>query len=216
MGCWGNERTTEDGEEDEDERDRETDEYEYENEYGSESCMQNESEQVMWRGEWIMAVKRGRWEYAKRARSITGIVGMVPVTDEGRLVLVEQYRPAVNANVIELPAGLVGDEAARAREPLEDAARRELTEETGYEAGRMEMLADVVPSAGISGESMVLYLASGLRKVGPGGGDEHEDITVHEVPLAEVEAFCKARQREGAAIDAKVYAGLYFCTRRGM
>lgn len=175
--------------------------------------MQNQPEVVMWKGDWIMAVKRGRWEYARRAKNIVGIVGMVPLTDEGKLVLVEQYRPAVNARVIELPAGLVGDEAAREQEPLEDAARRELIEETGYEAERMEMLVDAVPSAGISGESMVLYLASGLRKVGPGGGDEHEDITVHEVPLAEVESFCQARQREGTAIDVKVYAGLYFCMR---
>jgi len=175
----------------------------------SERLVAADEEQVVWRGEWIAAVTRGKWEYVRR-RNVTGIVGMVAVTDEGKLLLVEQHRAAVGGPVVELPAGLVGDEPGRQGEPLEAAARRELIEETGYEAARMERLVEAAPSAGLSGESITLFRAAELRKVGPGGGDDSEDITVHEVPLGEVEAFCDARRRAGAVIDAKIYAGLYF------
>ena len=60
---------------------------------------------VVWEGNYIRAVVRGRWEFAER-KNITGIVGMIPITDDGRLVLVEQFRPALDSRVIELPAGL--------------------------------------------------------------------------------------------------------------
>ena len=69
------------------------------------------------------------WESVERV-NCSGIVGMVPLTDDGDVILIKQFRPPVNGYVIELPAGLcdIG-------ETLEDAARRELIEETGYARG---------------------------------------------------------------------------------
>src|SRR5688572_20554979 len=102
-------------------------------------------------GKRVRLVRRADWEYVTRKKA-SGIVAILAVTDDGKLVLVEQYRPPVAKSVIELPAGLVGDEAGHEQEALSDAARRELLEETGYEAAAMEFLAEGAPSAGITDE----------------------------------------------------------------
>ena len=166
----------------------------------------------MWEGHYIRAVVCGRWEYVQR-KNITGIVGMIPVTDDGKLLLVSQPRPAVGKIVIELPAGLVGDIEAMRDEPMETAAARELVEETGYRPGKMELVCSGVASAGISSEEMTFFMATELEKVGPGGGDETESIVVHEVPLDEVPAFLDDCRANGMLIDLKIYAGLHFCAR---
>lgn len=137
----------------------------------------------------------------------SGVVVIVAVTDEGRLVLTEQYRIPVERSVIELPAGLAGD--GEAGETLIAAAHRELLEETGYEATAMGRLADGPSSAGLTSEVVTFMRASGLRRVGPGGGDADEAITVHEVLLDEVGAWLDAMTRRGYLVDPKVYAGLY-------
>ena len=171
-----------------------------------------EQEKVVAAGQYIDLVRRGKWEFAKR-KGITGIVGIVAVTDDRKLVLVEQERAPVGRRVIELPAGLAGDDAASAGEDLADAARRELLEETGYEATRLERVAAGAASAGMTDEIITLFLATGLKKMGKGEGDGSEDITVHEVPLGDVEGWLAAREREGRLIDLKVYGGLYFANR---
>src|SRR5438128_1389604 len=84
-------------------------------------------------GRWLTFIDDAGWEYVTRP-GVTGIVVIVAVTKGERLVLVEQYRPAVQQRVIELPAGLVGDVDGRHTESLLDAAVRELEEETGYRA----------------------------------------------------------------------------------
>ena len=104
---------------------------------------------IEWEGNYIRAVTRGRWEYVER-KNITGIVGMIPITDDGKLVLVEHHRPAVGGKVIELPAGLVGDIEGQRDEPMETAAARELVEETGYRAGNMVRVCSGVGFAGIT------------------------------------------------------------------
>ncbi|MFB3891994.1 MAG: NUDIX hydrolase [Phycisphaerae bacterium] len=172
------------------------------------------SDKIVWQGKYLQVCLRDTYECVQR-RGISGIVGIIAVTDAGRLVLVEQYRPAVKASVIELPAGLVGDTAGAADESLEDAARRELLEETGYQARGMAAVAQGSVSAGLSDEIITMMLASGLTRVGEGGGDEHEDITVHEVPLAELKDWLRQRQARGAVIDLKVYTALAFCDKRG-
>jgi ADP-ribose pyrophosphatase len=136
-------------------------------------------------------------------------VVLVAVTAEGRLLLTEQHREPVGGPVIELPAGLVGDRPDEADEDLATAARRELLEETGYEARQIRPLAAGPPSAGLSSEVVTFLLAADLRRVGPGGGDEHEAITVHEVPLAGVPDWLAGQARAGRLVDPKVYAGLY-------
>ena len=167
---------------------------------------------IVWEGDYIRAVTCGRWEFVER-KNITGIVGLVPVTDDGKLVLVVQHRPAAGGDVIELPAGLVGDVEGERDEPMETAAARELIEETGYRAGKMMRVCGGVASAGITSEEITFFLATELEKVGPGGGDDSEDIVVHEVPLAEVPDYLDDCRRRGIVTDLKIYAGLYFCSR---
>lgn len=161
------------------------------------------------RGRFVRLVRRGRWEYADRY-GIGGIVAVVAITPEDRFVMVEQHRIPVRSRVVELPAGLAGDTADFAGEPLEDAARRELLEETGWAARSMELIFEGPPSAGLTTERIAFYRARDLERKGEGGGDGSEDIEVHEVPLDAVDEWLLARQRAGRLVDPKVYTGLYF------
>lgn len=164
---------------------------------------------IIGQGRFARFVRRDDWEYLERER-LDGIVALVAVTDGGSLVLVEQYRPPVRRRVVELPAGLAGDTAAFRGEPLQAAARRELIEETGYDADRIERLAEGTPSAGIVTEVVTFFRARGLTRVAPGGGHGDEQIEVHEVPLAGVTAWLAERTAAGALVDIKVWAGLHF------
>ncbi len=169
--------------------------------------------EILYSGSFLRLVRQGTWEYVERPGT-TGIVGIVPVTDAGELVLVEQFRVPCAAPVVELPAGLVGDKESQAGESLEDAARRELEEETGFRAARLEPLTEGPNAAGSSASLMTLFLATGLERVGPGGGDADEDITVHVVPMRGIAEWLEARRREGRLLDPKIYAGLWFAGRR--
>jgi ADP-ribose pyrophosphatase len=166
-----------------------------------------ERDEILAEGRHLRLVRRGRWEFVERVR-VTGVVAIVAVTDSGEIVIVEQERPPVERRVIEIPAGLAGD--VEGDDSLEDAARRELLEETGYSAERFERLADTPVSAGQSNEVITFFRAFGLRRVGEGGGDGSEEIETHLVPLAGAEDWLRARVREGVLVDAKVYAGLWF------
>jgi ADP-ribose pyrophosphatase len=161
---------------------------------------------VIGEGKYVRLVAENGWEYATRP-NVTGIVVIVAVTDDAKLVLVEQRRMAVHNRVIELPAGMVGD--VDANEALVDAARRELIEETGFDAGEMTLLADGPIAVGISDEVISFYKAARLTRVGAGGGDDHEDITVHEVPLTQLHSFIAAQKAAGRLVDPKIYAGLF-------
>jgi ADP-ribose pyrophosphatase len=163
-------------------------------------------------GRFLTLVRKSGWEYATR-RGATGVVGLVAVTRDGRLVLTEQFRIPVGRPVIELPAGLAGDVEGEERESLATAARRELLEETGYEAGRLEFLFEGPSSAGLTDEVISIFLAADLVKTGKGGGDATETIVVHEVPVAELLEWLAAKIKGGAMIDPKVYSALYFAHR---
>jgi ADP-ribose pyrophosphatase len=149
-----------------------------------------------------------RWEYTYRTNA-SGVVVLVPVTTADELVLVEQYRIPVKSRVIELPAGLVGD-TGDPDEDIKTAAQRELIEETGYRASVLEELLTCPSTPGMSNEIVTIYYASGLEKVGPGGGNGDEDITVHVMPLATATEWLNARLAEGIMVDPKIYAGLYW------
>ena len=167
---------------------------------------------VLGQGRFLRLVEEGGWEYTERMGS-SGVVVIVPLTEKGEIVLVEQYRPPLKKRVLELPAGLVGDIAGFENEAFETAAARELEEETGFKAGAMRFMASGPSSAGSSNVLIHFYLATGLLKAGQGGGDEHEDIEVHVVPLKEAEAFAAAKENEGRLVDPKIFAGLYFAGR---
>ena len=163
-------------------------------------------------GRHLRLVARNGWEFVERP-GIHGIVLVVAVTPQGQLLLVEQRREPVDADVIELPAGLAGDADSPTGEPLEEAARRELFEETGWGATTMERLTAGPPSAGVTSEIVTFFRARGLSKIGAGGGVESEAITVREVPLAAVEAYLGEREARGVLVDPKVWAGLWFARR---
>jgi len=169
---------------------------------------------VILEGRYLRFLRRGRWEYVERVGT-SGIVVIVPVTADGKLVLVEQFRVPVGRRVIELPAGLAGDTPGARRESLAAAARRELLEETGYAAGRLELVSVGPISAGLSTELISVYLARGARRVARGGGDATEDIRVHAVPLTEVEAWLRRAGKRGRLVDVKVYAGIHFARNTG-
>ncbi|MCP5183114.1 MAG: NUDIX hydrolase [Pseudomonadales bacterium] len=161
-------------------------------------------EEVMWEGRFVSARRRGRWEYVSRVRGIGAAV--ILAIDDGHLLLVEQYRVPLGRYCIELPAGLVGDEAGNEDEPVTMAAIRELEEETGYRAGSMVTIGEFHSSPGLVTESYTLLRAGDLARVGPGGGTASEDITVHRVALAELAAFIDAARARGCAIDGKLLA----------
>jgi ADP-ribose pyrophosphatase len=163
---------------------------------------------VLHQGRYLRLVDEEGWEYVTR-HTVTGIVVIVALTPARELVLVEQFRRAVHASVIELPAGLVGDAPGRQTESLATAAHRELYEETGFEAREMVELASGPIAVGVSDEVLTFFEARDLKKVGAGGGDETENIIVHLVPLEGLDAFLAAKRAAGLAVDPKIYAGLY-------
>ena len=157
----------------------------------------------------LTLIKEGHWEYVDRINA-TGAALILAVTPEQKVLLVEQYRIPVHARTIELPAGIIGDEPGNSDESHAQAARRELLEETGYAAEKIEALTTGPACSGITSERVTLFRATELRRAGKGGGVAHEDITVHEVPLAEIVPWLEAKAKTGILIDPKVYTGLFF------
>ena len=158
--------------------------------------------ETMWTGRFVTAQRRGKWEFAGRARGIRAVVILAEI--DGDVLLVEQYRVPLGRACLELPAGLIGDEEAG--EAIETAAVRELEEETGYRAGRIELLGDYFSSPGMLSESFTLARAHELVKVGPGGGIDGEGITVHRVRRDGLGKFMATKRVAGLAMDVKLLA----------
>jgi ADP-ribose pyrophosphatase len=157
----------------------------------------------------IVVRDRDGWEFVERTSAKTA-VAVLALTEDGRLILTEQFRKPVNASVIDLPAGLVGD-AEGVPDP-EVTAKKELEEETGYSCRSVELLTKGPSSPGITSELVSIYHAHDVRHVGEGGGVGGEDITVHTVRVDELRTFLDRQQKHGTMIDLKVWSALYFLT----
>ena len=170
--------------------------------------MAEESEEI-YRGKFLTFRKTSaNWEYVTRSKA-KGVVAILAITDDKQVVLTEQYRPPVGRNVIELPAGLAGDIPLQEEEPLVTAAKRELKEETGYEAKNWTMLSEGTSSAGLTDEFVTMFYATGLTRMTQGGGVGGENIKVHFVHQADVTKWCRDRQSEGRYVDFKIFAALH-------
>jgi len=121
-----------------------------------------------------------------------GAVAIIPITNDGKLILVEQYRKALNRSIIEIPAGKI--------EPGEDidvTALRELEEETGYGANQFEYLQSFATSPGFANEIIHIFVAQGLYKIDkPALGDEDEFIQLFE---------CTIEEAEEMVLDQRIY-----------
>lgn len=155
----------------------------------------------------------GTWEFARRRRG-RGVVAIVALTPDRRLVLVEQHRPPLGGPVIELPAGLIGDAPDRDGESMIEAAQRELLEETGFVSDRWsDVSIPVASSAGLTDEVVVMVGATDARRVAPGGGVDDECIRVHTVPLEDLAGWLGDRARTGVMADGRVWAAPTFAGR---
>ena len=156
------------------------------------------------RGRFLSLKSKNGWEFVERTNA-SAIVAVIAVTSDDELILVEQFRPPVNARVVELPAGLVGD--VDGDDTIEEAGRRELLEETGYAAEEVSRLFQGPISAGLSTEILTVVRAKGLCLEGPGGGVDGEDIQVHLIKTSEVKQWLL---ESTVMVDPKVFSALAF------
>jgi ADP-ribose pyrophosphatase len=164
------------------------------------------------RGRFLRLVRDRHWEYVTRVNS-SGAGFIAALTDAGEVVLVEQYRVPLRARTIELPAGMIGDEDAFRDESIEASTLRELEEETGFRGTDAQILMSGPVAAGLTSEMLHLVRIRGLQRVGAGGGVDGEDITVHLVPLDEIDGWLRAKSADGLLIEPRIYAALYFLSR---
>ena len=164
---------------------------------------------VLKKGNYIHFLEKNSWEYIKRC-NCSGIVIILAMTEKGDVILTEQFRIPVDRYVIEFPAGLVNDHKQKKNESPPAAAKRELLEETGYQARHMHPLIAGPAGSGTSADVMTFVLAEGVKKVADGGGDKTETIKVHLVPIDKIDRWLKSKGSRGFHIDPKIYAGLYF------
>ena len=138
------------------------------------------------------------WDYVHHKKG--GGACSVPVLPDGRILLIRQFRPAVDRVTLELPAGA---KDSRGEDPMKTAAR-ELEEETGYRPSAMTKLAHILTAVAWCNESTDIYLAEGLEKVSGQHLDEAEEIEICPFPLEEL---CR-RIYAGEIQDAKTVAGI--------
>ncbi len=155
--------------------------------------------EVEWEGRFLRVMRQGRWEYVGRRGDVHAVV--ILAEHDGCIIMVEQERVPLGRRCLELPAGLVGDEDDKG---VEETAIKELEEEAGYRATRIERLGEFVSSPGMTSEGFTLVRAHGVSKIGDGGGTAHEDIEVHLVERERVADFVAQRRAAGVAVDAKM------------
>jgi ADP-ribose pyrophosphatase len=195
---------------------------------GPEACMPEKrrytliGKETVWEGRFIRTVlleykdKRGgqrKWEAVERL-NCNGIVAIIPVTCDGDLLLIRQFRPTMNCFVIEFPAGL-NDKG----EDLLTAAKRELVEETGYMSDTLYFMAEGPISIGLSTEMLTVYIATDVRPAPQEMRekypiDETEDIELIKVPLSSAYETIEAYRKKGDLVDIKIYGFVELARQR--
>jgi len=145
----------------------------------------------------------GKIHYREVAEHPGGVV-ILPILPDNRILFIKQWRHPVMQELIELPAGKLDVK----NEELLEAAKRELTEETGYTAKNWEYMGKILSTPGFCNEILYFYKASDLAHIGA-NPDEGEIIDI--MPLAEEQAWCMIK--EGQIIDAKTIIGLSYLKR---
>jgi len=126
-------------------------------------------------------------------------VNVVPLTDDGRVLLVRQWRFGIDAPTLEIPGGLVEEE------DIGRAAARELEEETGYRAHRMRRLGVLHPNPALQANRVITYLATDLERLGEPLGDGEEEIELVTAPLAEIPEMIASGRITHALVVAAFY-----------
>lgn len=165
--------------------------------------------EILARGRFLSLIRKGHWEFVERVNSRAAVF-VLAVTTARELVLVEQYRIPLDKGSIELPAGLLGDEADHAQETPEACALRELEEETGFRGKRAQLIIEGPVAPGLTSERLYLVRCYDIERVHAGGGVGGENITVHTPRLDAIDAWLEERHKAGLEIEPRVYAALYF------
>lgn len=153
--------------------------------------------ECQWQGKYIRIMTRGGWEYVERCGGVEAVV--ILAEHDGKIILIEQSRVPLGGRIsLELPAGLVGDEDDKG---VEETAVKELEEETGFTADRIERLGEYFSSPGMVAEGFHLVRAHGVR---PCGSPVEEGITVHLVEQERIAGFVAECRAAGVAIDVKL------------
>ena len=151
----------------------------------------------------------GIWEFVER-KTRGPIVAVLPVTKKNEVVLVKTFRIPWKRYIVEMCAGLMDKKG----ESLVRLARRELLEETGYRAGRLEKLIEGPFDAGMSTDSLAVYLAPEATYVRKPVLENAEDIAVLKIPLARLAHFL-THPPKGVLVDVKIFSILYWLRKRG-
>ncbi|NOY39271.1 MAG: NUDIX hydrolase [Nitrospirae bacterium] len=162
---------------------------------------------TLWEGSFLRSIlityrnARGNiipWEAFQRI-GVRGIVAVVPFTVTGDVLLIKQFRPPLGRYVVEFPAGLNDRD-----ERLEDVARRELLEETGYRADTLTAVAEGPLSSGASTEILTVYFADNVVYTGKQTLDDVEEIEVISLPLDGFHKHLLSLQDDETYLDLKI------------
>jgi ADP-ribose pyrophosphatase len=164
--------------------------------------------ETLFESRWLGIYRIGHWEYVRRPNA-DGCVGILATTANHEVVLIEQFRIPMQKVVIEIPAGLVGDEREHVGESLAETARRELLEETGYRCGSIKPLIASPTSAGMTSEFTHLFHATDLVRETSGGGVAGEQIIIHHVPISGLREWLTEQEAAGKIIDFKIHSALW-------